>query len=193
MGRPAKNENGMKSKKEIREEIREKLAQQGDKERREGSRRIEEALVRLEEFRSARCVLIYVALPEEVDTVPVIEHALSLGKRIAVPRVFDGRALELREVRDIRLDLVKGAFGVLEPRMDRTRQVAAEEIDCAVVPGVAFDRVGRRLGRGRGYFDRLLATLPRSVPRIGLAFGFQVLDSLPEESHDQPVNRVLSS
>ena len=184
----------MKSKKEIREEIREKLLKQGDQERRESSRRVEESLVRLGEYQKARCVLIYVALPEEVATASLIERSLALGKRVVVPRVLDEtHALELREIRDAALDLVKGAFGIFEPRPERTRVVTAAEIDCAVVPGLAFDRRGRRLGRGRGYFDRLLAGLDRRVPRLGLAFGFQVVDELPFEPHDQPVDRVLSS
>ena len=118
----------------------------------------------------------------------------AMGKRVVVPRVLPGPgALELREIRSPARDLAKGAFGVLEPRVESTRAVPPGEVDCAVVPGMAFDREGRRLGRGGGYFDRLLARLAPGVARVGLAFRCQVLDELPIADHDEPVHRVLFS
>ncbi len=194
MGPSPNLENGMKSKREIRAEIRQKLLRQGKAERREASGRVQEALYGLKEFREAKCLLIYAALPEEVDTLPVIERSLAAGKSVVLPRVLRRpRSLELREIRNLREDLEKGSFGVLEPRASVTRLVRPEEVDCAVVPGIAFDRKGRRLGRGAGYFDRLLAELPRQAARVGLAFGFQVVDELPAEFHDEPVDKVLSA
>ena len=68
-----------------------------------------------------------------------------------------------------------------------------EELDLAVIPGVAFDPNGNRLGRGKGYFDRFLHGLPPNIPRVGLAYDFQIVRKLPREDHDQPVHQVLSS
>jgi 5-formyltetrahydrofolate cyclo-ligase len=157
------------------------------------SRRIRAVLYRFPAFRKARCVLIYVSKPEEVDTRGIIRRCLGLGKRVAAPRVGRGGRLQLREVRDFRRDLEPGAFGVLEPQPGRTRPVAAREIDCAILPGLAFDRSGRRLGRGRGYFDRLAARLGRSAVRVALAFPFQIVERIPTAPHDQSVDVVVTA
>ncbi|MBI4343199.1 MAG: 5-formyltetrahydrofolate cyclo-ligase, partial [Candidatus Omnitrophica bacterium] len=90
-------------------------------------------------------------------------------------------------------ELAPGAFGVLEPTPSARRPVRLRELDAVLVPGLAFDRQGRRLGHGYGYFDRLLARLPQATPVIGLAFRFQLLDRLPAASHDRPVSTVLTA
>jgi len=101
--------------------------------------------------------------------------------------------MEIKEIKTWDGQLQKGAYGILEPREEGSVSVAPEEVDLAVVPAVAFDREGHRLGRGKGYYDRLLARLRPEVPRIGLAFKEQLLERLPRRSHDQPVHAVLSA
>ena len=120
----------------------------------------------LPSYRKAATVLWYAAMPSEVATLPAIEAALAEGKRVAVPWC-DGDDLALWRLESI-AELEPGAWGIPEPvagrRRDPERQVAAAEIELAVVPGLAFDRSGRRLGRGKGYYDRLLARSPPSGP-----------------------------
>jgi len=115
-----------------------------------------------------------------------------MGKRVVIPRVRGSR-LVLSELRDLQQDLRPGAFGVWEPSPRTTRPVDPERLDLVLVPGLAFDRQGHRLGRGRGYFDRLLAAVPRNIPRVGLCFDFQLFDHLPLRPHDQPVSAVLAA
>ena len=139
-------------------------------------------------------MLCYAAIDGEVDTGPILSQALADGKRVAVPVALRrGSRLVPVEIRDSRKDLSsRGLFGVPQPARTAGRRVPTEKLEFILVPGVAFDRRGRRLGRGRGYFDRFLSQVPASVPRIGLAFGFQVVRAIPFEPHDQPVRTVIT-
>jgi len=88
-------------------------------------------------------------------------------------------------------ELVIGPYGVYQPEVSKDSLVNPEEIDLFIIPGLAFDAKGNRLGRGQGYYDRFLARIPRYIPRVGVAFRFQMVDDLPCDKHDQPVNRLV--
>ena len=181
-------------KEQIREKIKHNLNGLTPEERLQKSKQIHTALFELDHFKRSRCVLIYISLEREVDTHAIIEHCFRTGKQVAVPRVNPAQgALEIREITSWDGQLEKGTFGVMEPREDRARLVDLNEIDCVVVPGVAFDHEGRRLGHGQGYYDRLLSRIKPDIPRIALAFDVQLIDHLPQDSHDQPVHTVLSA
>ena len=151
-------------------------------------------VARMTAFRRAKLIGCYVALPYEVQTWRMIEAMLSRGKRVAVPVVQPGsKRLRLSEVRDPNAELVPGAFGVWEPVRSAFRPVDPKDLDLMLVPGLAFDRTGRRLGHGLGYFDRFLARLPRSIPTVGLAFAWQLVDHLPTTAHDHAVSAVLTA
>ena len=97
------------------------------------------------------------------------------------------------QVKDLEADLAhKGHYGIPHPLELSSREIALDGIDLILLPGVAFDRRGNRLGRGGGYFDRFLSRVPAEVPRVGLAFRFQRVARLPRELHDQPVERVIT-
>ncbi len=150
-------------------------------------------MFRLTAFRRAGTVCCYVALPYEVQTWRMIEEMLTLGKRVVGPVVHRrSKRLSLSEIRDPAADLTPGAFGVWEPRASRRRPVPLEDVDRVLVPGLAFDRRGHRLGHGLGYFDRLLARVPKTTPTVGLAFRFQLLKHLPAAPHDRAVQTVLT-
>jgi len=121
----------------------------------------------------------------------LIKQMLAMGKRVVVPKVARKR-LVLSEVQDPGRDLAPGRFGVWEPIPQAMRPVSVEELDLVLVPGIAFDRDGHRLGHGFGYFDRLLARVP-DIPTVGLCFDFQLVDRLPRHPHDRPVQTVLSA
>lgn len=183
---------GRLEKRRLRIRLFHRLKTQKEEDRRRKSEAIRRKLFRLAVFRKAKTVLCYVSLSYEVETWLLMKQMLEIGKRVVVPRVH-GRDLRLSEVRDLGRDLAPGAFGVWEPTPKTIRPVHPDELDLVLVPGVAFDRSGQRLGHGQGYFDRFLSRLPRTTPRVGLCFEFQLLDRLPVSSHDQTVQTVLSA
>ncbi len=175
----------------IRQQVFQRLNTQQEDTRRRKSGIIRRRLTRLAAFRHAKTVCCYVSLPYEVDTRRLITQMLVMGKRVVVPKVARKRLI-LSEVQDPARDLAPGRFGVWEPIPQAVRPVSVEELDLVVVPGVAFDRDGHRLGHGFGYFDRFLARVP-DVPTVGLCFDFQLFDRLPRHPHDRAVQTVLSA
>ncbi len=182
----------MVKKQALRRRLLRRLRGQPEAGRRAKSRAIGRRLRRLKVYRRARTLLCYVAFDCEVETLPILRQALSDGKRVAVPAIVPpSKHLLAVEIRDPDSDLRAGHFGIPHPRMTAKR-VPLKRLDLVVMPGVAFDRRGHRLGRGGGYFDRFLSRLPRTARRVGLAFEFQLLDELPVESHDLPACAVVT-
>ena len=138
-------------------------------------------------WRAAGTVLLYHPLPDEVDTSLLLDNALQTGKRVLLPKVA-GNDLELRIYTPGSLQ--PGAYGIMEPTGEVFLPESYPSIDLAVLPGVAFDRHGVRLGRGKGYYDRLLPLLPNAY-KMGICFPFQLLDHLPSEPHDVLMNEVV--
>ena len=142
----------------------------------------------------AQTVLLYVtALPEEIDTGPMIHFVLSRGQRLVLPRVdrLEHR-LRLFEVRDTATDLSPGTLAIPEPR-EGCPPVAPDQVDWILVPGLAFDTRGYRVGRGAGHYDRLLPELRPDVPRWALILEEQWVDEVPIEPHDVPLDGVASA
>jgi 5-formyltetrahydrofolate cyclo-ligase len=141
----------------------------------------------------AECVLLYAsAFAEEVQTGPFLRWVLDAGRRLVCPRVDRaGRRLRLFRIEEPDRDFVPGALGIPEPGPD-CPPVEPEQIDWVLVPGVAFDGRCYRLGRGAGYYDRLLPTLRDGVPRWALAFDAQWVDAIPVEPHDVAIDGVVS-
>jgi 5-formyltetrahydrofolate cyclo-ligase len=126
-----------------------------------------------------------------VDTRGLIQQLLAMGRQVCVPW-FDSEKKQYvaSELRDFALDLTAGRFGILEPKPEAVRPVASDQIDATLVPGLAFDETGNRLGRGMGYFDRLLRGV-RGV-KIAMAYDFQLLNEVPAEAHDTPVDFIVT-
>lgn len=145
-------------------------------------------------YRKAKVLMCYATFDAEVDTRPILAQAFADGKRVAVPVILGkDRRLKVAEIADPNRDLrTKGPFGIPHPARVGQRWLPPEKLDLVIVPAVAFDRKGRRLGRGGGYFDRFLGKLPPAILRVGLGFGFQVIEELPWEPHDEPVSRVIT-
>jgi 5-formyltetrahydrofolate cyclo-ligase len=132
------------------------------------------------------------ATAEEVETRPLVEKALEAGCRVVLPRVSPEGGLLLYPVEDLSTDLEPGAFGIEEPCLDGRAPVEPEEVDCFVVPGVAFDESGRRCGRGRGFYDRLLARRSSGALTVGLAFECQMEPAVPAEKHDVALDFICT-
>jgi 5-formyltetrahydrofolate cyclo-ligase len=150
-------------------------------------------LLRLPEFQKAKTVLFYASFDGEVETFEMIKQAVQLGKIIALPTVIrQAQKLIATVISNPETDLEKGPHGILQAKPGRTT-LEPDDLDLAIVPGVAFDRNNYRLGRGGGFYDRFLVTLPERIPTIGLAFDFQIVDTLPREDHDKAVSHVLTN
>jgi 5-formyltetrahydrofolate cyclo-ligase len=149
---------------------------------------------RLPGFVQAGTLLLYVsALPDEIPTMGLIAAALDRGQVVVLPRVDRGaRRLSLHRIDDPTRDLVAGVFGIPEPA-ERIPEIDPGAIDWALVPGVAFDVMGYRLGRGAGYYDRLLPLLRPETPRWSLALRLMWVDAVPREPHDQPIDGILGA
>lgn len=143
---------------------------------------------RLPEVEAVGAALVYGAMPDEVDAAPLIAALRARGVRIALPRV-DGERLTLHWHGEDAPGAT-GSFGLTEPLPDAPEADPAE-IDLVIVPGVAFDAACNRLGMGAGYYDRLLAEMPRAVT-VGVAFDEQVVDEVPCEPHDRPLDAVVT-
>lgn len=139
------------------------------------------------EWKKASTVCLYFSRPDEVDTKPLLAAALTAEKTVVFPRI-SGCELVLHRITSI-TDFVRGKYQIFEPRAS-TPEVDPKTIDLFIVPGVAFDREGYRLGHGKGYYDRLLAGI--DAPKIGLAYSFQIVAQLPRSSYDVPMTLVVS-
>lgn len=150
-----------------------------------------EHLTALEEFRGARVVALYAALPDELPTQFAFEACTRMRAAALLPRCVAGCDLEFAPVTRWE-ELRPGRYGVLEPPAERAA-VALDAVDLIVVPGVAFDRAGRRLGRGRGHYDRVLRSEAAGAPfRVGLAFAFQLVGRVPTGPLDRDVEIVVT-
>lgn len=154
---------------------------------------IADAFPRLPGWSGSRTILLYVsAFADEVDTRPFLTMALDAGTSLVLPRVDRaGRRLRLHRVADPRTDLEPGVLGILEP-VAVLPEVRAEAIDWALVPGVAFDERGYRLGRGAGHYDRLLPELRPDCTCWSVCLSAQLVTRLPVEPHDVPVDGVTA-
>ena len=143
----------------------------------------QQQLIESDCFNVARVLALYSSINNEVQTDLLFAAARAEGKRVCYPRI---KSEELEFVEVVAPGaLVSGRFGVAEPQSGQSVPVA--EVDLIVVPGVAFDRVGHRLGYGKGFYDRELARASNTAVSVGLCFDFQLCERLPRESHDQPV------
>ena len=159
-------------------------------ERGSASLNIVSRLETLPAWSGARTVALYASMGAEVETVSLAARAVSAGKRVVWPRIVaSGPAMEFAACPA--RDLVPGPARALEPPVSAPA-VAASEIDLVVVPGVAFDARGGRLGRGRGHYDATLARLRPGAFRVGLAFESQLVPSVPSEPHDERLDAVVT-
>jgi 5-formyltetrahydrofolate cyclo-ligase len=156
------------------------------------SRRVWERLTALSCYQHASVILGYMAFDKEVLTDGLLRQAMASGKQVVLPVVqADRLRLALYAVRNLERDVVPGYRGILEPRPLYTHPVALAELELVLVPGVAFDLWGVRLGFGIGYYDRLLGELPQGIPTVGLAFDFQVVPRLPRQPHDIALDAIV--
>ena len=160
--------------------------------RKRASAALVDRMTSLAAFAGARRVLLNVPFRSEWDAAPLIERALARGKEVLLPRVDEtSRMLDLRRIADPAADIVTGYRGIPEPA-DRCPRADPASVDWVLVPGVAFDREGGRLGYGGGYYDRLLPLLSPRAARVAGAFSMQIVDRVPSAPHDIRMDTVVT-
>lgn len=185
----------MKDKDDIRRELRARRKAVSAVQRAEISRSICAKLLARADVRRAfsekRPIAVYLASPEEIDLTDFIDEALAQGAALVAPR-WNGTAYELVRL-DSFEDLVAGPHGILEPRCPSRNSATPQPCNPYVwlVPGLAFTASGKRLGYGGGWYDRFLAASDAASVKLGVAYGFQVLDDLPSEPHDRLLTEVV--
>lgn len=139
---------------------------------------------------SAHTILFFAPLPDEPDIWPVLELSLALGTNCALP-FFDAekKTYGAKRLKNLAADIVTGKFGVREPAAG-CAEIALDKFDLILVPGMAFDLSGNRLGRGKGFYDRILAEA--SGIKCGVCHNFQLLEKIPSEPHDANVDFILT-
>ena len=141
----------------------------------------------------ARTISTYLHTGSEVRTKQIVEWALSQGKRVIVPvTVRPEKRLIFSELQAPEVELERSTFGILEPKLEFRREVPLEEADVVLVPGVAWDTKGYRIGYGGGYYDRCLNSARKHVNTIGLAFEFQMLTDVPRTRYDHHVGKLVT-
>lgn len=179
-------------KRAIREESHARRNAQANKD--ELSRQIVAKFMALPEYAAATTVMFYVDVRSEVRTRNDLASALTTGKRIVVPYCVDGE-LELFHLEDMN-ELQIGMYKILEPKAELrsvpAKRVEVGELELIMVPGVAFDRRGGRMGHGNGYYDKLLEHAPLDTPLVALAFECQMFPEVPVAEHDIFMDKIIT-
>ncbi len=176
-------------KKRIRNEIRQTFKSLPRKDFDSMSRNVLLNLERLEIWNNAETVLVFLSLPDEIKTDIIIEKAFSEGKKIAVPKI-NGNDMLFFFIDDLNGNFKKHPLGMYEPVSDPAKgsPVSISSLEpgksLVLVPGLAFDRHLRRLGRGKGFYDRFLSSLNSNITKAGIGYDFQIIKSVPSEEHD---------
>ncbi len=170
----------------LRKEIKEKKRAMTEEQIDQASRRLGELLAASEVYRKAKTIYGYLPYNQEVRTVPMLQRALDDGKKVAVPKCY-GDEMHFIYLDDL-TQVEKGYCGIPEPVADGP--VADDKTALVLMPGLAFDREGHRIGYGGGFYDKFLAAEP-DHPTLALCYDFQMLDHLETEEFDVPVDEVL--
>lgn len=153
--------------------------------------KIFEAIIGSDFYKKANMIFTFVSFKSEVDTHKLINHAINEKKVICVPRIKSKQAgIEVFKINDL-ADLETGYFGVPEP-MECCHPVDIRDIDLTIMPGLAFDREGGRVGYGGGFYDRFLMKMERRLYKIAPAYEFQLLDKVPMDDWDIPIDGIVT-
>lgn len=146
----------------------------------------------MEEYQKAKAIFFYCSKAPEVSTPFLIQHALRSGKKVGLPLSLQNGQIETYFIRSLEEDVKEGSFGILEPIIPKTSKASQSSFDFFVIPGIAFDLAGNRMGWGQGYFDRYLERIGTSQVKLALAYEIQICDALCPEPHDQRIDIVVT-
>lgn len=181
------------SKHEIRKEIAAALKAMPDKELSKKTDQIKRRLFGFANFLEAKIALLYINNSSEVSTQGILRKCFDYRKIIVLPSFnIEKRSMKLLKIDNLKTDLMPGPRGLLEPDKTRCKSVPLECIDIAIIPGVAFDEKGGRIGSGEGYYDRVIPKLPITTRKVSLAYEKQILPQVPMEAHDKHVDIIIT-
>ena len=178
------------NKNELRKYIREEKRHFTQQQLGEMSLRIMSDLLSHPRVLEADTILMYHSLPDEVNTHSALDQLLAMGKKVLLPKVISDTEMTIHEYTG--QDSLKPSepYGILEPTTPEL-SIFNSQLSIVVVPGMAFDKQGHRLGRGKGYYDRFLSRVP-NIYKLGVCFPFQMLETVPTESTDIVMDEVIT-
>jgi len=178
---------------QIREDISQLISALSESQIAEKTRAIEARLFEFANFLEAKIALLYVNGEYEVQTETIIKRSYNYNKIVVLPAFKPEKfKMDLMKVDNFAKDLVPGPRTVLEPDATRCKTVPMERIDIAIIPGLAFDEKGGRIGSGRGYYDRLIPKLAITTRKVALTFEEQIVSQIPMESHDKHIDIIIT-
>lgn len=178
------------NKKALRASIKQKRRALSIEYRQQASRKMQAELTRLPCYQAAEYIMLYMAMQDEVQLDELIAMVLKNGKKAVIPLVTGAGLMEAVELSDM-ADLVPDKYGIKTVSEEKRRLIAPDKIDLIIVPGVAFDKAGHRLGMGGGFYDRFMLRASRAV-RAALAYDCQLLAAVPAEVHDLTVDYIIT-
>lgn len=182
-------------KSEIRKEIKnlQKVFLSDPKNRIQASYKICQLVTSSEEFHKASIIFAFMPMNDEVNIGSIITEAFLLNKKVAVPLITDTNgSMEFHWI-DANTQMKPGAFGIFEPPVNLVSLDLIKSEALLLVPGLAFSSDGKRLGRGKGFYDRFISENENRFHKIGICFDFQIRDDLPVDENDMPVEKIFSA
>jgi len=177
---------------QIREDISQIISELSESQIDEKTRAIEARLFEFANFLESKIALLYVGGDNEVQTETIIKRSYAYNKIVVLPAFDSEFNMNLMKVDQFAKELIPGPRKVLEPDVKRCKTVPMDRIDIAIIPGLAFDEKGGRIGSARGYYDRLIPKLAITTRKVALTFEEQIVPQVPMESHDKHVDIIIT-
>lgn len=186
-------EDIQEKKRDLRNHIAKILGAISDKDLTEYTRKIENRLFEFANFLEAKITLLYIHHNSEVNTREIIKRSFDYHKIVVLP-AFNPEKFEMKlfKVDNLDTDLILGERGIQEPHPSRCKNISIDVIDIAIIPGVAFDEKGGRIGSGEGYYDRLIPNFPVTTRKVALALESQLIQQAPMGSNDKHVDIIIT-
>ncbi|MCJ7690971.1 MAG: 5-formyltetrahydrofolate cyclo-ligase [Clostridiaceae bacterium] len=157
------------------------------------SYKIISTIMELPQFINCKNIMLYISFNNEVDTHPLATWCLNNGKTVIVPYCLQSqRKIIPFEINNLTNNLTKSTFGVMEPKHNILKEATMLDIDLIIVPGVIFDIHCNRIGFGKGYYDRFLSKKAKTTTTIGIAYDYQIIDRVPTDKYDVPVDFIIT-
>ena len=180
------------NKKDLRKEMLKKRSNLSAEIREEYSKTVASSLYENEDYKKAEIIMAFLSFGSELDTRYLIEDSIAKGKIVVIPvMVPETKELKISRILDYS-ELEIGHYNILTPKKEFLRFLDPKTIDLILVPGLIFARDGYRVGYGGGYYDRFLAGIDKRVPKIAIGFDMQLVDTVPTDHYDIPVDYILT-
>ena len=191
---PAINsESIVRAKIALRKTIIQKRKKLGDLKKNEKSIAIAKRLFGMDEFKKAKSVFCFLSTSAEVQTDWIIRESLGFGKQVLVPLLDSGEEnLQVVRIPSMDIEFVTGRYGIREPAPKFRNIIPFSSIDFVMVPGLAFDAFGNRVGYGGGFYDKVFKKITKNATRVAIGFGFQLFDLVPHTDLDEPVHFLIT-